>query len=528
MSSPTAASPPRGRRPWLPWRRYPRTAVAAEILLVALLGSWLGILVGGNVNVPVGPVQTRMSFTPALTGDAVLAVPPLGRLTLDSHDGPLRLDAQVTRVNMADARRIFADPATLQGLPERAASDVRHGLVRLAVRSAASAVIGALLLGALVFRRRLRQALVAAGVGAGLVLGSGGMAAATWNPDAIDEPRYDGLLAIAPSVVGDARSIVTDFEKYEKQLAKLVTNVSRLYDVTSTLPAFTPDPSTIRVLHVADLHINPAAWEVMRSIAVQFEVDMIVDSGDIADHGTSAENRYLDPIPTMGVPYVWVRGNHDSIITERGVGAQPNAVVLDGQVVEVGGLRFLGAPDPRFTPDKETRDKEPPQSLEQVGEQLADTVRLRPEESPVDVVVVHDATMGTPLDGLVPLVLAGHEHKRDVALLDGGTRMFKQGSTGAGSLRGLEGEEPTPLQCSVLYFDGETHTLQAWDDITLGGLGLASAQIQRNIAATPAEDDAPTARQTGTATAAPTGDPSQSPVPGALPPLVVPPASKLW
>src|SRR5215210_6261588 len=132
MSSPTAASPPRGRRPWLPWRRYPRTAVAAEILLVALLGSWLGILVGGNVNVPVGPVQTRMSFTPALTGDAVLAVPPLGRLTLDSHDGPLRLDAQVTRVNMADARRIFADPATLQGLPERAASDVRHGLVRLA------------------------------------------------------------------------------------------------------------------------------------------------------------------------------------------------------------------------------------------------------------------------------------------------------------------------------------------------------------------------------------------------------------
>jgi hypothetical protein len=37
------------------------------------------------------------------------------------------------------------------------------------------------------------------------------------------------------------------------------------------------------------------------------------------------------------------------------------------------------------------------------------------------------------------------------------------------------------VQCSVLYFDRDTRTLQAWDNITLGGLGLTSAEIERKV-----------------------------------------------
>src|SRR3954452_6471441 len=110
------APPPRSR---LPWRRYRRTAIAAEILVVGIIGCWLGVLVGGHVDVPVGPVQTRLSVGTAWHGDSVVSVPPLGRLTLDSHDGPLRLDALVTRVNTRDAREIFNDPQSLNGLPDR-------------------------------------------------------------------------------------------------------------------------------------------------------------------------------------------------------------------------------------------------------------------------------------------------------------------------------------------------------------------------------------------------------------------------
>ena len=479
-----------GPRPRLPWRRWPRAALTAEIVVVALLGCWVGLLVGGSVDVSVGPVQTRMSVAPSLTGDSVVSVPPLGRLSVDSHDGPLRLDALVTRINTNDARQIFNDPASVHGLPERVATDVRAGVIGLALKAALASVAGALLLGALVFRRRLRRAFVAGAVAAGLVLASGGAAAATFNPEAINEPTYDGLLAIAPTVVGDARSIVADFQKYEQQLAKIVTNVSRLYDVTSSLPSYTADPSTIRLLHVSDLHLNPAAWEVIRSVAEQFDVDLIVDSGDITDHGSGPEDRYLDPIARLGVPYVFVRGNHDSTGTERAVASQPNAVVLDHTVQEVAGLRLLGAPDPRFTPDKDTRGKDAPPTVEQVGEQLAATARAQPATAAIDAVLVHDPEMGLPVDGTVPLVLAGHTHKREIRRLDGGTLHFTQGSTGAGSLRGLEGEKPTPVQLSVLYFDRDSRALQAWDDITLGGLGLTSAQIERNVVE-PADSDQP-------------------------------------
>ncbi|MGP3634435.1 helix-turn-helix domain-containing protein, partial [Streptomyces sp. 24-1644] len=37
-----------------------------------------------------------------------------------------------------------------------------------------------------------------------------------------------------------ARSIVTEFDVYQQELARLVTNVTKLYDATSTLPVYRP------------------------------------------------------------------------------------------------------------------------------------------------------------------------------------------------------------------------------------------------------------------------------------------------
>lgn len=466
---------------WRPWRRMPRLTLAAEVLLIGLVGAWLGLLVGGRMETTVGPLQARLSIVVAPTGDSVLAVPPLGHLSLDTHDGPFRLDAEVTQINESDARAIFDDPTQLSDLPETVSGDLQSALRVLVVRSVLSAVAGALLLGVLVFRRRVRRTAWSGGLALAVVLAGGGAAAATWNPKAINEPRYEGLLASAPTMVGDARSIVTDFQKYERQLAKIVTNVSRLYDVTSTLPAYSPSGSTIRVLFVSDLHLNPAAWGVIQSVTKQFDINAVVDTGDISDHGLAAENSYLDAISTLGVPYVWVRGNHDSGETQAGVAAQPNAVVLDGDVREVAGLRFAGIGDPRFTPDKDTRDAPAPVSVKQTGLALGDLIRQQPAESPVDVALMHDPEGGAEVDGLVPLVLDGHLHRRDQTDLPGGTLQFLQGSTGGSGLRALEREKPTPVEASVLYFDRETHALQAWDDITLGGLGLASASIKRHV-----------------------------------------------
>lgn len=56
-----------------------------------------------------------------------------------------------------------------------------------------------------------------------------------------------------------------------------------------------------------------------------------------------------------------------------------------------------------------------------------------------------------------------------------------QGSTGGDGLRAVEGDEPADVQASVLYLDRETRKLQAWDEITLGGLGLSTAEVSRRL-----------------------------------------------
>ena len=95
--------------------------------------------------------------------------------------------------------------------------------------------------------------------------------------------------------------------------------------------------------------------------------------------------------------------------------------------------------------------------------------------------MVHDPKQAAPLDGVVPLVLAGHTHKRKVGELPGGTRLMVEGSTGGAGLRGLQGKYPMPLTCTVLYLDPATGALRAYDEITLGGLGETEVTIQRTV-----------------------------------------------
>ncbi|MET0419044.1 MAG: metallophosphoesterase, partial [Actinoplanes sp.] len=341
--------------------------------------------------------------------------------------------------------------------------------------------------------------------------GSLGLAAGTLRPGSIAEPRYEGLLVNAPAVVGDARRIADNYGRYADQLQQIVSNVSRIYTTVSSLPVYEPAGNTTRLLHVSDLHLNPTAFGVIRTVVQTFEIDAVIDTGDLVDWGSSAETGYAASIPQVGVPYIWVRGNHDSTAIQAAVARQRNAIVLDNTTTTIEGLTIAGIGDPQFTPDKnETPEAEAadgaPSVLELSGQQLADTIRA--SATPVDIALVHDPAMAPPLSGVVPLVLSGHLHRRDVRLLpaptpgpsasvapsaapgtpETRTRLMIEGSTGGAGLRGLEKEEPTPLSLSVLYFD-ENRQLKAYDDIQLGGTGQSNVEMQRNVVG--ADDEEP-------------------------------------
>lgn len=445
------------------------------LVAVALLGALVGLALGGQRTDHVGPLLVDAQLGLSLTGDTVVDVPPLGSIVLDSHDGPLALHAEVVRLD-AEVTETALTGGGLDASLGAVGSQIEHLLLWTYLQALLAATAGAAL-AVLVVWRRPRWAAVTAAVVAGGLLVSAGAAAATWNRQSLAEPRYTGLLVFVPQVVGNAGTIVDNFEQYGNELGDLVANVSKLASTLQKLPTLPDDTGSIRALHVSDIHLNPSVWPIMRSIIDQYDVDVVLDTGDIADHGTPAENQALSPIATLGVPYVYIRGNHDSSSTAAAIAALPDTHVLDDEVVEVAGLTIAGLGDPRFTPDRSTQPDE--QAVIDSGLRLARTIEASP--APVDVAMVHDPAAAGPLAGVVPLVLAGHGHHRDQQDLGDGTLLLEQGSSGGAGLRALEGEEPTPLTFTVLYFDASTHLLTARDEFTLGGLGAASAEVNRVV-----------------------------------------------
>lgn len=464
-----------------------RLARWAAIAVIGTAGGWGGMLLAGGASVQIGPVQTLMSLRPSFAGQTVVNIPPLGSLQMNTNRGPLQLSVDVRQLNEADVKKLVADPKSFDNLPESAAAQVKHGVIAATVRALVAAAIGGLVLGLIAFRR-VRAALAACVVAAVVLVMGGAVAFTSWNPKSVLEPRYTGLLTEAPSLVGTTQDLVSRFGLYRTELAQLVTNVTRLYDATANLPVYQPATSAIRVLNVSDIHDNPAAWNVMHSIVAQFGIDFIIDSGDLTDHASQAENELSTQIGKFKIPYVYIRGNHDSAHTQAAVAKEHNAIVLTGQEVTVDGLTIIGNGDPRFTPNQDVTVPGE-QAVYQTGQQLA--ARAVREAQEPDIAVVHDPVAATPLDGSVKLVLAGHLHRRVTWMLSPYTRVFVQGSTGGAGLRALQSNPPTPIEASVMYFDRATGQLQAWDDITIGGLGATDAQIQRHLASDTAPIDGP-------------------------------------
>jgi predicted MPP superfamily phosphohydrolase len=475
-----------------------RIRTGAAVLAVSLAGMVLGLLLGARIQADVGPFRAELAMTPSLTGDTSVLIPPLGALHLDSHDGPAHLRVRLGALDQVRTQDLIDDPSGISRVSRSAIRDLREAVIRVGAQALGTALLGALALAAVVFRD-VRRVAWAGGLALAVTGASVVTAAATFRLSAIEEPRYEGLLVNAPAVVGDVSRIADRYEEYAAQLQRLVGNVSRLYATVTSLPVFEADENTIRVLHVSDLHLNPAAWSVISTAVEQFGIDLVVDTGDIVDWGSSPETNFVEAIAELPVPYVFVRGNHDSVVTQAAVTNQPNAIVLDNQVVSVAGLTLAGIGDPRFTPDQRALPHEPvAQQLARdrvvaSGATLADTIAATGAE--VDLAVVHDPLAAGPLAGSAPIVLAGHRHFREVRAvppLPGAapdtprTAVMVQGSTGGAGLRGLESEEPTPLALSVLYFDSQ-RSLVAYDDILVGGTGQSEVNLVRTIYSYPEE-----------------------------------------
>ncbi len=165
------------------------------------------------------------------------------------------------------------------------------------------------------------------------------------------------------------------------------------------------------------------------------------------------------------MPWYFVPGNHDSTANRARLALVEGLVVLDGDVVDIAGVRVLGIADPTFTADNRINATEAAAAKRDVADEVAAaTNRAAP-----DLLAVHDLVLAEEIDRAdVGLVVAGHIHAQTEDVGDG-VRRLTVGSTGSSGLGSFTVDADLAYEAQLLRFDDGR--LVAVDYVTVTDLG---------------------------------------------------------
>lgn len=382
----------------------------------------------------------------------MIAFPPLGQLRAATHWGPFLLKITLNTVDPEQLR------ATLQEIPDLSQyllGQLREQLLYFFARlTAISFLCGAALLLLIEarsekpWRLKFRQAL-GGGILTMLLLAVllGVTICYPYQPGAFAAPCLEGALAEAPWLMELSGELLDTINKLSEQFGLIAVNLEELSD---RMEQFQPAPESgeIRVLHVSDIHNNPAALELIEKIADAFQVSMIIDTGDLTDYGSTLEAELALRLAALPYPYLFLPGNHDtpqSIELLRREGAH----IIGPEILEMSGLRIAGLPDPGSTGNAAAVGEE-----KLLLEEARRAAKALPafEERP-DIFALHNPLMAAPFQGELPLILSGHTHRAALQFDDeSGTILINAGTSGAAGVRGLLAPRENPYSMVVLYF----------------------------------------------------------------------------
>lgn len=434
----------------------------------------------------IGPLEVEVKVAPSDTGQTVLSLPPFGSVRADTHAGFFSVALSIDEVDMAALEDIVR-----VGVPSeeqaRAWGDSLIALVRLAAIKGLLAAVAAGLVAGLAFRRTWRVPVAAAVLVLAIVGGSLGLGAMTLDESAFLEPHFEGALSYAPAAIGMMQQKYGDVETLQEQLGGLARSLVAYYGVDQSYAPAGELAGTVRVLHVSDLHLDPVGMQLVLELADAYDVDLIIDTGDITHFGTAQEAE-LAAAQLGDTPYTFIPGNHDSPAVRSALAAG-GVTVLDGETtVTATGLMVLGIGDPAGEETSVEPDSEA--AAECTREVLREWQPLWDEgERTPDIVAVHHPAAGQAFAGLVQLVLSGHTHTITYEEIDG-TVLLGAGTTGGVHFTELRSDPHIPHSASVLYFSREEPgRLVAIDQIEVYGKTRQSAIRRTAIDPEPLAED---------------------------------------
>ena len=410
----------------------------------------------------VGPA--RIAAQGALgSGQTTLRIPPLGTVRANTHTSPLAVNLSVTELDLNQLGGTFASATNRADTIDTVETDLRSLAMSLGLRVAiGGAIVGGLAV-AVLPRRRRRYVL--AGVAGGLLVSvlAVGATARTFDVESFQEPRFTGALTRAPVVIEALNEGTLAIGEVQSRYATAATRLAGLLELL-TVPDLDPRTDTTAILHISDVHSNPIGLEIARQLVRQFDVDAILDTGDLTNFGLSVERSIARLVARFDVPYFFVPGNHDSIGVRRVLSATPGVTVLDGISAEFAGATVFGWPDPTYT----NWNRLPPGEAARIREAEAGTVAEAVAAAEPDILAVHDHRLATESFGSVPLVLSGHYHRRIVEEHEG-TRLLAVGTMGAAGLQSFTVDTTQSYEAQIVYL--RAGTAVAVDYVRFTGLG---------------------------------------------------------
>lgn len=403
---------------------------------------------------------------PAIRGRTVIDLSPFGSIEARTHASPVRVTMSLSSIDLARLGGSVSDPPDEKQVLAEVSAAAREAAPWFVTKSALLGLAGSgIVVG--MFRAKRRRAMLSLAGGALLPVVMIGATAVTYEVGRFSEPTLSGPISAAPEFLGPVEELGERFEELRGNVEEMSAAVFRIYRVLNS-ESPVPDDA-VRILHIGDLHLNPIGYDVTTSVASAFKVHAVLDSGDTTAQGSAFEVSFLQPAGRLDVPYVWVRGNHDSAEIQTAVASLPNARVLDGTTTEVRGLTIFGSGDPIFTPGRsvDLDSREQQEAKERAAPEVLEKIEALPARP--DIVLLHDETVGSLLAGRVPLVLSAHIHKFK-RRSDDGTLFLTVGSTGAAGIESIGSAEGASNELQVLYFAPGTWSLVAVDRITVKGM----------------------------------------------------------
>lgn len=456
------------------WRRAAVRVVAgaalatiAGVVGVATSAAWPTEVATGQysatVRLTTDPARAATIHSPTVFGDLDLrfgsAVPAPGiDATLQVRDSI----ASVLATSGLDLRSLRPTAAELDAAATTAAWQVGLKVLAgvLAVTAVAWVVLRATPVGG-------ATPLVAGLLALVLV---GASLAATYRPGDFRAVETTGLLSLVRAnagVLGDVEKRSAEATPYVRNMLALTAALQDRYAPTDIGAA-----PAVKIVAVSDVH-GQNQYPLLKSLVEQEKASAVIDSGDLVNFGSVREAEaagLFTGIASLGVPYLFVRGNHDAHTPTDDALVQrlrriPNVVVLEPTrereytLVQVGGLSIAGFGDPRWFGDggRNTAQAQGPAvaAFTAAMKGLADgtsptTVPPALARRPLDVLVGHEPSAVEPLASLARVRLNGHLHAQSLE----GSRVALGSFTGGGVVSHyIAGDDGSELAGQPYAFD---------------------------------------------------------------------------